>query len=79
MVLGLKNIPHDLVYLSNDDIETPAAMAGKKVVPILELGEPGTETHEVRILYHVASTAMGGWMGGWPGGWLWAAGYWVGG
>lgn len=49
MVLGLKGIPHDLVYLSNDDIETPAAMAGKKVVPILELGEPGTENHEILI------------------------------
>eukprot|EP00904_Undaria_pinnatifida_P009423 jgi/Undpi1/5610/HiC_scaffold_2.g00886.m1 len=46
MVLGLKGIPHDLVYLSNDDIDTPAAMAGKKVVPILELGQPGTDDHE---------------------------------
>lgn len=48
MVLGLKGITHDLAYLSNDDIETPTAMAGKKVVPILELGRPGSEDHEVR-------------------------------
>lgn len=48
MVAGLKAIPHDLVYLSNDDVETPTAMIGKKVVPILELGRPGSDEHEVR-------------------------------
>lgn len=47
MVLGLKGITHDLAYLSNDDIETPTNMCGKKVVPILELGCPGSEDHEV--------------------------------
>ncbi|CAM9802501.1 unnamed protein product [Scytosiphon promiscuus] len=47
MVLGLKGITHDLAYLSNDDIETPSAMVGKKVVPILELGKPGSDDHEV--------------------------------
>ncbi|CAN0552088.1 unnamed protein product, partial [Ectocarpus sp. 8 AP-2014] len=36
MVFGLKGITHDLAYLSNDDIETPTAMVGKKMVPILE-------------------------------------------
>ena len=60
MVLGLKGIPHDLVYLSNDDIDTPAAMAGKKVVPILELGQPGTDDHEVRVMVHQYSS---GWVG----------------
>ena len=48
MVLGLKGIVHDLAYLSNDDVETPTNMAGKKVVPVLELGRPGSDDHEVR-------------------------------
>lgn len=47
MVVGLKGIPLDLTYLSNDDIETPTAMVGKKAVPILEIGRPGAEDHEV--------------------------------
>lgn len=47
MVLGLKGIAHDLVYLSNDDVETPTSMVGKKVVPILELGRRGSEDNEV--------------------------------
>ncbi|CAN0358190.1 unnamed protein product, partial [Ectocarpus sp. 13 AM-2016] len=47
MVFGLKGITHDLAYLSNDDIETPTAMVGKKMVPILELGRPGSEDHEI--------------------------------
>lgn len=48
MVFGLKGIPHQLAYLSNDDVETPTAMMGKKMVPILELGRPGSDEHEVR-------------------------------
>ncbi|CAN0524307.1 unnamed protein product, partial [Ectocarpus sp. 12 AP-2014] len=47
MVFGIKGITHDLAYLSNDDIETPTAMVGKKMVPILELGRPGSEDHEI--------------------------------
>lgn len=47
MVMGLKGIAHDLAYLSNDDVETPSAMMGKKMVPILELGRPGSDEHEV--------------------------------
>ncbi|CAB1096415.1 unnamed protein product [Ectocarpus sp. CCAP 1310/34] len=47
MVFGLKGITHDLAYLSNDDIETPTAMVGKKMVPILELGRPGSDDHEI--------------------------------
>lgn len=47
MVMGLKGIAHDLAYLSNDDVETPSAMMGKKMVPILELGRAGSDEHEV--------------------------------
>ena len=31
MIFGLKKIPHQLVFLDNDDIETPTSLVGKKV------------------------------------------------
>ena len=36
MIFGLKNIPFHLVTLLNDDVDTPTAMVGRKMVPILE-------------------------------------------
>lgn len=36
MPFGLKNIPVELVFLPNDDEETPIGMIGKKMLPILE-------------------------------------------
>ncbi|KAA8491253.1 Glutaredoxin 2 [Porphyridium purpureum] len=45
--LGLKNIKHELVFLANDDVATPTALVGKKVVPILEIGRPGQPGHEL--------------------------------
>lgn len=32
--LGVKNVKHELIWLHNDDVATPTAMVGKKVVPI---------------------------------------------
>lgn len=34
--LGIKNIKHELVWLMNDDVSTPTALVGKKVVPIFQ-------------------------------------------
>ena len=34
--LGMKNVKHHVVWLMNDDIETPTALVGKKVVPIFQ-------------------------------------------
>lgn len=36
MPFGLKNIPFELVILSNDDEDTPVRMIGQKMLPILE-------------------------------------------
>ncbi|MFM2477273.1 glutaredoxin 2 [Celerinatantimonas sp. MCCC 1A17872] len=36
MIFGLKGIPVTLNILLNDDVDTPTAMIGKKMVPILE-------------------------------------------
>ncbi len=30
MIFGLKKIPHQLIFLDNDDVETPTALVGKK-------------------------------------------------
>lgn len=32
--LGVKNIKHEVVWLMNDDVDTPTSLVGKKVVPI---------------------------------------------
>ncbi|CAN8063260.1 unnamed protein product [Agarophyton chilense] len=39
-VLGLKNIKHNLVWLANDDVSTPTALVGRKVVPIFQPDGP---------------------------------------
>jgi hypothetical protein len=31
MIFGLKKIEHQIIFLDNDDIETPTALVGKKV------------------------------------------------
>lgn len=31
MIFGLKRIPHQLIFLDNDDVETPTSLVGKKV------------------------------------------------
>lgn len=49
MILGFKGILHNLMYLANDDVDTPTALVGKKMVPILELGRQGRDNHEVRV------------------------------
>lgn len=36
---GLKNIKHNLHFLANDDVETPTALIGKKMAPIMKFGD----------------------------------------
>ena len=36
LALGMKNIKSDLVFLANDDIETPTKLVGKKLAPIMQ-------------------------------------------
>jgi len=47
VALGLKNVKHELRFLMNDDVDTPTALVGKKMVPILTLGRPGEAGYEV--------------------------------
>ena len=39
--MGLKGIKHELRFLANDDVETPTALIGKKIAPILEEPDSG--------------------------------------
>lgn len=39
LAFGLKNIKHDLMFMANDDVATPTALIGKKIAPILSLGD----------------------------------------
>jgi GrxB family glutaredoxin len=34
IALGVTGVPHKLVFMGNDDVETPTAMVGKKIAPI---------------------------------------------
>jgi len=34
LALGLKGMKHKLMFLANDDVETPTALVGKKIAPI---------------------------------------------
>lgn len=34
--LGMKRVKHSVMWLANDDVDTPTALVGKKVVPIFE-------------------------------------------
>jgi len=35
VAFGAAGVPHKLVFMGNDDVETPTAMVGKKIAPIL--------------------------------------------
>jgi glutaredoxin 2 len=35
-LLGAKNVKHELVWLANDDVDTPTRLVGRKVVPIFQ-------------------------------------------
>ena len=34
VALGVQGVPHKLVFMGNDDVETPTALVGKKIAPI---------------------------------------------
>eukprot|EP00980_Cylindrotheca_fusiformis_P027982 scaffold22575_cov141-Cylindrotheca_fusiformis.AAC.13 len=39
VVLGVKNIKHNLHFMANDDVKTPTALVGKKIAPIFNFPE----------------------------------------
>jgi glutaredoxin 2 len=39
LALGIKNIKHTVVFMANDDVNTPTKLVGKKIAPIFSLPE----------------------------------------
>ena len=49
VALGVKGIKHKLVFMANDDVETPTALVGKKIAPIwVDDDGPMMESLDVR-------------------------------
>jgi len=42
MIFGLKGVDHQLIFMPNDDVDTPTVLVGKKIAPILKV--PGEST-----------------------------------
>merc|ERR1719231_696036 len=53
VALGVKGIKHKLVFMGNDDVETPTAMVGKKIAPIL-VDEDGAMMESLDIIAKLA-------------------------
>lgn len=53
MIFGLKQQAYDMEVLLNDDIETPTAMIGKKMVPILEKDDGSYMAESLDIIHYV--------------------------
>ena len=48
MIFGFKEVPYHLIWMANDDVETPTALVQKKIAPILQLpGKGGSSAPEV--------------------------------
>ena len=58
MIFGLKKIPHRLIFMSYDDVETPSALIGKKLAPILHLHGQDPFPESLDIIKRVDEDAM---------------------
>eukprot|EP00531_Pseudo-nitzschia_arenysensis_P019492 CAMPEP_0116143878 /NCGR_PEP_ID=MMETSP0329-20121206/15684_1 /TAXON_ID=697910 /ORGANISM="Pseudo-nitzschia arenysensis, Strain B593" /LENGTH=330 /DNA_ID=CAMNT_0003639225 /DNA_START=130 /DNA_END=1122 /DNA_ORIENTATION=- len=47
LALGFKNIKHNLVFMSNDDVHTPTSLIGKKIAPIMEFPSFGSDDEDL--------------------------------
>ena len=53
MIFGLKNVPIELVFLLNDDEQTPIKMIGKKMVPILQKDDGEFMPESMDIVHYI--------------------------
>jgi glutaredoxin 2 len=53
MIFGLKNIPVELVVMSNDDEATPTRMIGKKMAPILQKDDSRYLPESLDIVHYI--------------------------
>uniref|UniRef100_A0AAV1UET7 GST N-terminal domain-containing protein n=1 Tax=Peronospora matthiolae TaxID=2874970 RepID=A0AAV1UET7_9STRA len=59
MIFGLKQVPHELVFLANHDETTPISLVGCKQVPILQLSD-GRAIAESMIIVQYVDKHCGG-------------------
>eukprot|EP00929_Paragymnodinium_shiwhaense_P089429 TRINITY_DN49573_c0_g1_i1.p1 TRINITY_DN49573_c0_g1~~TRINITY_DN49573_c0_g1_i1.p1 ORF type:complete len:307 (-),score=44.51 TRINITY_DN49573_c0_g1_i1:24-869(-) len=60
MSLGLKNMPYRMIWIAEDDEETPKQLVGKKVTPIIEFPGEGAMAESSDIIARVdGDTAYG--------------------
>uniref|UniRef100_A0A0G4F4E7 GST N-terminal domain-containing protein n=1 Tax=Chromera velia CCMP2878 TaxID=1169474 RepID=A0A0G4F4E7_9ALVE len=50
MVLGLKRIPYRMIWVAEDDAETPTNLVGKKITPIMEIPGEGAMCESLDII-----------------------------
>lgn len=53
MIFGLKNLPVELIVMSNDDEETPRRLIGQKMVPILQKADGSAMAESMDIVHFV--------------------------
>jgi glutaredoxin 2 len=53
MIFGLKNVPVELVFLLNDDEQTPIKIIGKKMVPILQKDDGSFMPESMDIIHYI--------------------------
>ena len=53
MIFGLKQVPHELVFLANHDEATPIGLVGSKQVPILQLPNGNAIAESMDIVQYV--------------------------
>lgn len=53
IILGAKNIDFNLKFIANDDAQTPIAMVGKKMVPILQKDDQSYMVESLDIVEYV--------------------------
>ena len=57
LALGVKGIKHKLVFMGNDDVETPTALVGKKIAPIW-VDEDGPMAESLDIIEKMDTEGM---------------------
>lgn len=53
MIFGLKKQPVEIVYIDEDDVETPTQMIGKKMVPILQKADGSCLPESMDIVHYI--------------------------
>jgi len=53
MIFGLKNVPLEVKYIQNDDVDTPTKLIGKKMVPILVKADTTTMGESLDIVHYI--------------------------